>query len=179
MTGFLSDTSRPLIGGEHERDRAVVLDADTHDGSKAPCPGFYSALAEALDEELIELLRAGGIARLQEARPAAAAHVGEQRELGNNQRLALHVDQAQVHLPRLVGEHAEVDDLVRQPPHAGFIVITRRTDQQHKTAADGCTLSVAAVLPAHRAGGHALRDYSHLVNFWPEVGLSVDQGVDV
>src|SRR5258708_26205027 len=106
MTGFLSDTSCPLVGGEHERDRPVVLDADTHDGSKAPCLGFYSALAKALDEVLIELLRAGGISSLQEARPTAAAPVGEQPELGNDQRLAVHVDQPHVHLPRLVGQHA-------------------------------------------------------------------------
>src|SRR2546422_2939860 len=159
-----SDTGLPLVGGEHERDRTVVFDAHPHDCSKAACPRLYSARAKLLHERLVELLGACRVACLQQARPAAPAHVREQRELRHDQRLAVHVDQAEVHLPGLVGEYAEIDDLVRQAPHRTFVIITRCTHQQHKAVADGCTVLRSAFLPTHRAGGDALRDYAHLIN---------------
>src|SRR5256886_13138149 len=157
-----SDTGLPLVGGEHERDRAVVFDTYPHYCSKAACPGLYSARAKLLHERLVELLGACRVACLQQARPAAPSHVREQRELRHDQRLAVHVDQAEVHLPGLVGEHAEIDDLVRQAPHRAFFVITGCTHQQHETVADGCTLLRSAFLPTHRAGGDTLRDDSQL-----------------
>src|SRR5260370_39841148 len=121
MTGFLSDTSCPLVGGEHDRDRPVVLDADTHDGSKAPCLGFYSALPKALNEVLIELLRARGISSLQEARPSAAAHVGGHPEQGNDQRLPGDGRPAQAHPPRPPRQPAAHADPLRPPPPRGVL----------------------------------------------------------
>src|SRR5438105_642182 len=66
-----SDTGLPLVGREHERDRAVVFDTHPHDCSKAACPGLYSARAKLLHERLVELLGASRVACLQQARPAA------------------------------------------------------------------------------------------------------------
>src|SRR2546426_3984752 len=163
-----SDTGLPLVGGEHERDRTVVFDAHPHDCSKAACPRLYSARANLVHERLVELLGSCRVACLQQARPAAPAHVREQRELRHDQRLAVHVDQAEVHLPRLVGEYAEIDDLVRQAPHRAFVVITSCTYQQHKAVADGCTLLSSVFLPAHRTGSHALGDYSQLTITSPD-----------
>src|SRR5712691_2840628 len=149
----LLDTRRPLVGREHERHRSVVLDVHAHDCTKAAGLGLYSALAEPPHERLIELLGTSRIARPEQARPPAAAHVGEERELGHDEGRAFDVHQAQVHLPRLVREHAEVDDLVREPLHRAFVVVATCTHQQHKALADGCS---AAALPAHAAGGGPL-----------------------
>src|SRR6266568_5641441 len=149
----LLDTRRPLVGREHERHRAVVLDVHAHDCTKAAGPRLYSALAEPPHERLVELLGTSRIAGFEQARPPAAAHVGKERELGNDEGRAFHVQQAQVHLPRLVREDAEVDDLVREPLHRAFVVVATCTHQQHKAGADGC---IAAALPAHAAGGGPL-----------------------
>ena len=111
---------------------------------KLPVWVSYSAFAKSRDERLVQLLGARRIAGAEQARPAAAAHVGEQRELRHDQRRALHVDQAQVHPAGLVGEHAQIDELVGHAPHDRFVVIGCRTHQQHQTAADGCTLLAPA-----------------------------------
>src|SRR6266550_2321275 len=178
-SGFLvSGTRRPIVRGEDERDGAIVLDAHSHLGSKATGLDFYSALAKTLHEDFVELLRPRGIARLQQARPAAAAHVRKQGELRNDQRRATDVDQAEVHPTRLIGKHTQVDDLVREPAHRVVLVIRSRTHQQHKAVADGCT---PLTLPTHGAGGHALRDYpqERLIDLGAEVGFCLDERVDV
>src|SRR5437899_4416292 len=159
-----SDTRRPLVGREHQRDGTIVLEASTHDGSEAAGLRIDSSPAELVDELLVELLSTCGVARLEQTGTAAFAHVGEQCELRNDKRGAADVDQAQVHLPCLVREHAQVDDLVRESVHRVGVVITCRTHQQHKTAADGCTTYFAALLPADRAVIHALRYNPH---FYP------------
>src|SRR6266849_4400290 len=120
---FVSDTGRPLVGGEDEGDGAVVLDTHPHDCSKATRLGLDASLAKLAHECLVELLRARRVACFQETRTPAAAHVGEEGELRHDQRGAPHVDEAEVHLPRLVREHAEVDDLVRKSSHLVLVVI--------------------------------------------------------
>src|SRR6266550_8057066 len=157
-----SDTRRPFVGREHQRDGTIVLDAYTHDGSEAAGLRIDSSPAELVDELLVELLGTCGVARLEQTGTAALAHVGEEGELRNDERGTADVDQAQVHLPRLVREHAQVDDLVREPAHRVGVVITCRTHQQHKSAADGCTMLGPRGLPADRADGHALRYHPHL-----------------
>src|SRR5260370_17054383 len=118
-----SDTGRPIVGREHERDRTVVFDAHTHDCSKAPGFRLYSALAESLHEREIELLGALWIARLQQARPPAAREVREQRELRHEQRRSLHVLQAQVHPPPPSRQYPPLAHLASKPAHGGFIVV--------------------------------------------------------
>src|ERR1700687_2227039 len=118
-----SDTGRPIVRREHERDGAVVFDAHTHDCSKAPGFGVYSAFTESLHEREIQLLGTLWIPRLQKARPPAAAQVREQRELRHDQRRSLHVLEAQVHPAGFVREHTHVHDLVREQAHCSFIVI--------------------------------------------------------
>src|SRR6266550_2462843 len=134
-----SDTRRPFVGREHQRDGTIVLDAYTHDGSEAAGLRIDSSPAELVDELLVELLGTCGVARLEQTGTAALAHVGE---------------------------HAQVDDLVREPAHRVGVVITCRTHQQHKTAADGCTMLGPRGLPADRAGGHALRNNPHGLEPW-------------
>src|SRR5260370_7877365 len=73
-----SDTGRPVVRREHERDRTVVFDAHAHDCSKAPGFRLYSAIAESLHEREIELLGPPWVPRLQPARSPAAAQVREQ-----------------------------------------------------------------------------------------------------
>jgi len=118
----------------------------------------YSSLTETLHENFVELLCPLRIAGLEQAGSAATTHVGEEGELGNDQRRTGYIDQAQVHPTRLVREYAQVDDLVRKSSHIGFVVIGCRTYQQHVTGADGCTPLCTSLIPADRAGSNALRD---------------------
>src|SRR6266566_569871 len=181
-SGFLvSDTRRPIVRREDERDGSVVFDAHPHHGSKASGLSFYSALPKTLHEQLIQLRRPRGIARLEQAGPAAPAHIREQGELRNDERGPTDVDEAEVHPSAFVGEHAEVDDLVRKPVHRVVLVIRSCTNQQHEPMADGCTPQISGFLPAHRAGGHALRDYpqERLIDLGAEVGFRLDERVDV
>src|SRR5450759_90270 len=166
--GFTLNTRWPLVRRKNERHRAVVFDAHPHVSSKAAGLSLYSALAEPLDEHPIKLLRTLRIAGLEQARPPAAAHVGEQGELRNDQRRPAHVDQAEVHPARLIREHAQVDDLVRQASHGGFVVIGCRTHQQHISVSDGCTLLGTCLVPAHRACADALSDDPQM--FGPKCG---------
>src|SRR5712692_7491855 len=163
-----SDTRGPIVGREHERHRTVVVDGHPHIRSKTSGLGFYSALSESLDEREVQLFGAFWIARLQQARTPTAAHVREERELRHDQRRSLHILQAEVHLSGLVREHAQVDNLVREPAHDGVVVICTGTHQQHEPGPDGCTLLCARFLPSHRPGGHPLRDDPHLVDLGAE-----------
>src|SRR5438445_1907868 len=159
-----SDTGRPVVRREHERDGTVVFDGHPHDCSKATGARLYSAFSESLHEGEVQLLGPVGIPSFEQAGTAAAAHVGEQRELRHDQRGALHVLEADVHPARFVAEHTHVDQLVREPAHVRFIVIRTCTHQQHEARADGCNLLGARLLPGHRTRGRPLRDYSHLLN---------------
>src|SRR5438477_1796877 len=143
---LVSDTRRPIVRREDERDGSVVFDAHPHHGSKASGLSFYSALPKTLHEHLVQLRRPRWIARLEQAGPAAPAHVRKQGELRNDQRGATDVDEAQVHPSAFIGEHAKVDDLVREPVHRVVLVIRSCTHQQHETVADGCTPLVTRVL---------------------------------
>src|SRR5260370_3178654 len=134
------DTRGPIVRRAHKRHRTVVLDGHPHIRSKTPGLGLYSPLAESLDEREVQIFCAFWIARLQQARPPAAAHVREERELRHDQRRSLHVLEAQVHLSGLVREHAHVDDLVREPAHGGVVVLCTRTHHQHEPRSDGCNL---------------------------------------
>src|ERR1700687_1936209 len=89
--GFRLDTRRPLVRRHDQCYRAVVFDIDTHVSSKAARLGVYSSLAEPLDEDSVELLRQLWIARLGQARSAAATHIGEEGELRDDQRRSVHV----------------------------------------------------------------------------------------
>src|SRR6202158_4038107 len=164
----LLHTCYPIVRGEDERDRAVVSDAHPHLSSKAPRPRLYSALTKTRYEDLVELLRPQRVACFQQARPAATAHVGEKRELRHDQCRSLHVDKAQVHLACFVREDSQVDELVRQAPHVGFVVIGCRTNPQHITVSDGCMPTVFFIFLAPRARSDALRDDSQ--TFGPNSG---------
>src|SRR6266404_8141687 len=102
------DTRRPVVRREQERHRTVGLDGHPHVRSKTPGASLYSTVAESLDESEIQLFGTLGVARLEQARAAAAAHVSEQRELGHDQGRAFDILEAQIHLSCLVREHAQV-----------------------------------------------------------------------
>src|SRR6202165_861998 len=161
--GFRLDTRRPLVCGQNEGDGPVVFDPPPHDSSKAAGLGLYSAVAELLHEDLVQLHRALRIARLEQAGPAAAAPVGEGRELPHEQSPPVPGNQPEVHPPCLVREHAEVDGLVRQAPHSRLVVIRGRTNQQHEAGSDGCTALRSSLVPPPRARSHPLRDDSQIL----------------
>jgi hypothetical protein len=70
----------------------------------------------------------------------------------------MHVDQAEVHLPGLIGKNAHVDDFVCKPMNGGLVIAASGTHQQHKAAPDGCPLLRSVFVPGHRPGRHPLGD---------------------
>src|SRR5438105_687957 len=91
-----SDTCRPGVGGQDERDRPIVLDADEHVRSEAAGVCFDASGLELPDELPVDLLGAAGVTRLEQAGTAARAHVGARGELGNDQSRPAHVGHADV-----------------------------------------------------------------------------------
>src|SRR3989442_3897932 len=93
-----SDTSRPVVGGHDQGHRPVVIDAHAHERAKAASLRLYSSFAKLLNELFVQLGGARRISCFEQARPAAAAHVGKQGELRNDQRRSADIDKAQGHL---------------------------------------------------------------------------------
>src|SRR6266508_6741880 len=83
---------------EHNSDRPVVRELDGHpraeDAARYLDPSRRKAVAEAFVERL-RLLGTGGV---REAGPIPLGRVGDQRELADDERSALDVEQAPVEL---------------------------------------------------------------------------------
>lgn len=76
------------------------------------------------------------LARVDEARPVPLAHVGEQRELRHGQDLTADVLDRPVHLALLVLEHAQTQNLMRQPCDLVIAVLIGHADQQQEPRTD-------------------------------------------
>src|SRR5437763_1883564 len=105
---------------QDERHRAVVHELDVHvlaeRASRDPRSQRLQRLGEGLDPFARHLRRR----RPDPRRPPAAAHVAVESELGHHEDLAPNVRQRAIHLPGLVFEHAQVEDLRGQLPHVGL-----------------------------------------------------------
>src|ERR1700682_897229 len=99
----------------------------------------------------------------------------------------MHVDQAEVHLPGVVGKNAHVDDFVSEPMDAGPVIAAPGPHQQNQPPPDACSLLRSVFVPGYRPGRHPLGDESHveppepdtLIDLWAEMRLCLDQRVDV
>nr|DAG77702.1 MAG TPA: hypothetical protein [Caudoviricetes sp.] len=125
------------VGGvDDDRDRAVVDQADAHMGAETPLAYCNAPGAQRLvefDPHDVGMFR---LARADEARPVPLAHVGEQRELRHGQDLTADVLDRPVHLALLVLEHAQTQNLMRQPCDLVIAVLIGHADQQQEPRTD-------------------------------------------
>ena len=110
--------------------------------------------AEPFDERLRLLGRRGS----GEARAVALRGVGDQRELGDDERGAAGVEEAAVELPVVVGEHAQPRDLAREPCGRVVVVAGRDAEQNAEAGAD---LARDYALHRHPGRADALTNGSH------------------
>ncbi len=107
-----------------------------HVGTEAPGLDDRVALASEFDHPLVEHLppvRGGGT---REARPAAAARVGRERELADDQQATSGVGEAAVHPAAAVGQDAQPEQLVDQTHGLGLAVCRLRADEGQQAASD-------------------------------------------
>jgi hypothetical protein len=112
-----------------------------------------------------------------EGGPPPLAHVPEQGELADHQRLATDVADGQVHLPGLVGEHPETGELVGERRRLRRAIAGSDADEHEETAADGAH---DLIVDSNRSRADPLDDGSHrgLTSGCLEVGhLVVDVAV--
>ena len=95
-----------------------------------PCP------AREADEEFVEPLAVFRRRGTREARPVAAARVGGEGELADDQRSAAARQNREVHLTRLALEDAQVGDLAREQPRLVVAVARHRADKDQQPRAD-------------------------------------------
>ncbi len=93
-----------------------------------------------------------------EARAAAFAHIGEQRELRDDERLAAGVDQRAVEAASLVGEQAQFGALAGHPARPGGVVALCDADEHEETRTDGAH---DVVTDGDTGPGHTLQDDAH------------------
>src|SRR5690606_36834983 len=140
-----------------DRDGSVVDECHLHVGSEAPV-GDTRAESGYLPREL--LIEAAGVVGSSGAgKPrAVAASLGGQRELADDQRLALHVEQGSVHPPLVVREDAQVHRLARQTPGLLVGVALHGADQHEDSRAD---LADDFVIDGDRCACDSLDEASH------------------
>src|SRR3989440_6875048 len=117
-----TDAWLPGVGTQHQRDRSIVHQLDSHLGPAGAGPHRQSAGAKPRDEALeqrLALLRPG---RVEETRPVLAAGVREQGELRHDEQGRLHLRGTEVELPGIVAEHAQLQDLVGQVVRIALLV---------------------------------------------------------
>src|SRR4051794_33772496 len=93
---YLARIPRLALQVEDDRDRPVVDELDGHRGAEDAALHGHAERLEVGAEALVERLRLLRRRRLREAGPVALAGVGEERELGDDERSAAGVEQAPV-----------------------------------------------------------------------------------
>src|SRR5207237_8639140 len=131
-----ADTWLPGVGAQHQRDRSVVQQLDGHLGAEGasldPKPAGAKPGDEAI-EQRTALLRPR---RLEETRPVLAAGVREQRELRHDQHGGAHLHGAEVELPGIVAEYAQLQDLVHEVVRVPLLVALCHAHQAAIARAD-------------------------------------------
>src|SRR5207302_1077117 len=89
---------KPALLLDHQREGPVVDQLDVHQRSKASRLHSYSEGGQAGGEVPVNAFGLVGRSRAGETRPASAAGVRIERELGDDQRLAARLRKAQVGL---------------------------------------------------------------------------------
>ena len=139
---------------EHERDRAVVDDVDTHLGAEPARLHVGASLAELCHDPLDQWLSVLGAGGVDPARPAALVGVAVQRELAHDEDLCRLIvggahRERPVHHTGLVVEDPEVPDLVGEPVGLGIGVVVCRADEHAQPRADLSRPPMGAVVADH------------------------------
>ncbi len=92
--------------------------------------------AQELHEPLHERLRHMGQGGIGKRRAPALARIRIQRELGDYNRLALHIQNGEVGLALLVFKDPEIRDLLRQELGLSFAISMSDTQQNQQAFAD-------------------------------------------
>jgi len=151
---------RPGVRVQEDGHRAVVVDLYEHHGPEAASGHGDAGGAQVVGEALHQRLGHVGQGGVGEAGTAAAARVGVERELGDDQGLAAAVQQREVHLARGVLKDAQVGDLLGQEARLGLAVAVPHPQEHHQPPAD---LSYHLALNSHRSAAHPLNDCSHSI----------------
>lgn len=126
-----------MLDVEHDRDGALVGDLDEHacaegtsrDRDALPLEGGAERLVDGL-----RLFRAGGV---REARPVALRRARDERELADDERLAVRVDDAPVEPALLVREDPKTRDLAGEALGGRLVVPPRDAEEDAEPRADG------------------------------------------
>lgn len=113
------------------------MDFDQHRGAELTHfhpshTGSLQSLGEMLNE------RRGNVrpSRVDKAGSPALSTIGVQSKLGDNQRLAIHIQERKVSLALVVGKDAQVGDLVRQPLRDCLVVTVSRAQENDQARSD-------------------------------------------
>ena len=140
---------------DDQGDGALVDQRDPHPGAKAARLHLAAALPEARHQRLDERLGLRGRRRAGERGTAAAAQVGDECELRDDEHAAAGGAEVEVHAPSLVLEHPQGGDLLRCGGHFGLAVAGLDADEREQTATDG---GDALARHLDRGVRHALQD---------------------
>lgn len=123
MNGLEPDPRVPRIGYsgserpptvEQQRDGPVIDQFNIHVCSKDALGNRNAGHGDPIDEPTIKPLGLGLLGGLDEARPATLPAIAQERELTDGQDRAAGLKYIAIHLPLLIHECAEPDDLLGQ-----------------------------------------------------------------
>ena len=121
----------------HDRDGTVVADLDEHPGAEGTSRDRNPFALQSGAEGLVDGLRLLGAGGVREARPVALCRVREERELADDERLAVRVDHAPVEPALRVREDPQPRDLAGEALSGPLRVPLRDAEQDAEPRADG------------------------------------------
>src|SRR2546426_4152237 len=131
------DTSEELLRIQQQRHRPFVDDADLHGGAEHALSNMEAAGPDALAEPGVQRLRALRPRRIDESRPRSLARIAEEGELRDRQPPPADVDHRPVHLPLLVLEDPQLNDLIGHPLRILVGILVTDPDQHAKACRNG------------------------------------------
>lgn len=152
---YRSRESSQIVTGPSFSMRTRMWAPKTPDSMGAP---FAHERDQLLNEPLSLRRRHGGVER----RTPPLARRARDREVRDEQDGSLDVEDGQVHLPRVVLEDPEIDELVGPPGEVGGRVVLLDADKRDQARADPRMLALAVVLDdAQRRADHPLHHDAH------------------
>src|SRR2546427_668428 len=182
-------------GGRSYRQRnghgPVVEQVHLHVGAEAARGDFRVQGARPLDDLVVQALALGRWRGAREAGAVAAAGVGRQRELADDEQAAagalpVQVLHAAVHLARVVGKDAQLEHLGQQLVGFGLGVAALCADQGQQA---GAYAAGDLAVDFHAGLFHALQDADHCSGFgflsvdgegvsaWPAASMAASMAV--
>jgi ribosomal protein S18 acetylase RimI-like enzyme len=143
---------------EDDRDWAVVDELDLHLRAEDARLDADAEIAQRLRNALDERIGVLGRRRGREARSVALAGLSEERELADDERFAVGIEERAVEAARLVGEDPQTGELRGETVGRRVVVPDGRTDEHEKPCpARADDLAV----DADDRTGHTLSDGTH------------------